>query len=270
MQTISIHLLSDIHLEKFGNSAPKLCDLVEGKADCLCLCGDIGDPFSITYERFLKQCADAEYRHVFIILGNHEYYHSYIEKVTKRLREMCNEINESIGAHEPKLIFLQNDKFDILGTNITVIGSTLWSKIIELERFDVYGALSDFRYIGDFKCVDDYNQQYHHCLQHIQRYISMLNPDRQAIVLTHHAPAMICGNPKHHGSTISSAFKNNLDDYILTNTNRIIAWFYGHDHYSMDSYIGSTRIVSNQLGYLNEKPYTKHKPIIFHLKKRIQ
>jgi len=44
-------------------------------ADVLCLAGDIGYPYSGIYREFLKQM-NSDFKKVFIIAGNHEYYNS--------------------------------------------------------------------------------------------------------------------------------------------------------------------------------------------------
>ena len=53
--------------------------------------------------------------------------------------------------------------------------------------------------------------------------------------------------PQHQDSPINSAFATELGDFIANS--RIDVWIYGHPHTNIDTIVGNTRIVSNQLGY---------------------
>ena len=54
--------------------------------------------------------------------------------------------------------------------------------------------------------------------------------------------------PQHQGSLLNSAFATEFGNYIADS--RISVWIYGHSHTNIDTTIGNTRIVSNQLGYV--------------------
>jgi hypothetical protein len=51
------------------------------------------------------------------------------------------------------------------------------------------------------------------------------------------------------GSVLNSVFATELGNYIADS--RIDAWIYGHSHTNIDSSIGNTTILCNQLGYVN-------------------
>ena len=53
---------------------------------------------------------------------------------------------------------------------------------------------------------------------------------------------------KHKGGLLNSAFATELGDYIADS--RIDAWIFVHSHANIDTTIGNTRIVCNQLGYV--------------------
>lgn len=56
--------------------------------------------------------------------------------------------------------------------------------------------------------------------------------------------------PYHRGSVLNSAFASEYGDLIADS--RIDAWIYGHSHTNIDTEIGGTRIISNQMGYVFE------------------
>ena len=49
---------------------------------------------------------------------------------------------------------------------------------------------------------------------------------------------------------LNSAFASEYEDLIADS--RIDAWIYGHSHTNIDTVIGGTRIISNQMGYVFE------------------
>jgi hypothetical protein len=68
-------------------------------------------------------------------------------------------------------------------------------------------------------------------------------------VVTHHLPTFDVVAPRHKSSPISSAFATELKEFIADSG--IDLWIYGHSHTNIDTVIGNTRIVSNQLGYVS-------------------
>ena len=49
-------------------------------------------------------------------------------------------------------------------------------------------------------------------------------------------------------SLINSAFATELGDFI--SNSRIDVWIYGHSHTNIETIIGNTKIVCNQMGYV--------------------
>ena len=54
--------------------------------------------------------------------------------------------------------------------------------------------------------------------------------------------------PHHKGSVLNSAFATDLSKLI--SDNNIDAWIYGHSHTNIDTEIGSTKVICNQMGYI--------------------
>ena len=72
-------MISDLHLEF---KTPKYTfPKIEAKCKNLFLLGDIGLPFiNEDYTNFLEEIAKS-FEHIFIVLGNHEFYRSTMEDV---------------------------------------------------------------------------------------------------------------------------------------------------------------------------------------------
>lgn len=79
---------------------------------------------------------------------------------------------------------------------------------------------------------------------------------KHVAVVTHHLPTLAVVASQHKGSVLNSAFATELGDFIVNS--RIDYWIYGHSHTNIDSTIGNTRIVSNQLGYVYSKEHLKN------------
>lgn len=259
----TFQVLSDTHLE-FYKHYPGLHHFIEapGTTDCLCLCGDIGDPFGESYKAFLEECASA-YKHTFIIAGNHEFYGHHLHTVHAKIRALCREISDS------KLVYLEKEGYDIPNTDLRVIGTTLWTQFDDDQ-------IHDIRYfLGDFGCIKEWSVEQNQsenraCVRFIQNELTMAN-EKKMIVMTHHAPVLQCGHPKHAGSQLSSAFKNDLQNIISESTSKIMAWVYGHDHHGMRFCIKDTVVASCQFGYPREHEcqqpsncviFCSHKPLL--------
>lgn len=240
------HVLSDIHLERY-KSFPGLHHFIHdpSTADFICLCGDIGDVHSAVYEDILYECAKT-YRGVFVILGNHEYHYGSMESTHTQMQHVLRKLNC------PNIHWLNNTSLDMDELGLRVVGTTLWTEIKGSQRAFVKKSITDFTLIDHWD-IDQCNETYKKNVEFIQREIEYAkSTGKRVLVLTHHAPLGICGSPAHRGSLISSAFKNDLHEMILKNHDTVVGWVYGHDHWSMQTRVGSTQVVSNQYGYPRE------------------
>ena len=256
---MNLYFVSDVHTElrkhKFCNKP-----IIEPTTtqshhkNILALCGDIGNPFSENYERFIALHAPL-FHHVFIVSGNHEYYS---HKKQKTISEIDTQIN-SVANKFDNVTFLQKNIFEI--DNYMFIGCTLWSNVDENAQL----CMTD--YIKTY-VLDDYNEkrlitymdvlQIHgNMLDWLEETINKHN-SKNIIVLTHHAPS----------------FKMTTDDkyskYYATDceylcTPPVRCWISGHTHKSIEILINTTTCASNCLGYPNEKEtlYIANKCITF-------
>ena len=107
---------------------------------------------------------------------------------------------------------------------------------------DFYQSLYD----GHRLTVEDYNAMHRYCLGFIRKSVQESTADK-VVIVTHHLPTRLVVAPEHKGSPINSTFSTELGEFIADS--RIDAWIYGHSHTNIDTVIGNTKIVSNQLGY---------------------
>lgn len=76
------------------------------------------------------------------------------------------------------------------------------------------------------------------------------NPNINIIVLTHHASSYVMLTNKD--DPLSQCYASNLDEDIKKYDN-IDYWLSGHTHLSKEIQIGSTTLMSNCMGYRDEK-----------------
>ncbi len=228
------HLLSDLHLEISAFDIDK----VPG-CNALILAGDIGDPSSSEYQALLKK-ASTLYLYVFIISGNHEVYSNTLEDTHKYIQTLCAEYDN--------VIFLNRSVFDI-DPDIRIIGTTLWSDIADDERSEIQMSIADFQYIQDWS-IEKCKYQHHLDVKFIKKEIQKASEEnKRLVVITHHAPMKGSSHPKHAGSTISSAFSTDLKELIKP---PVVAWIFGHVHYSCECMTNGVKLLSNQKGHDGE------------------
>lgn len=215
-------LLSDVHLE-FAPMRPP-----ENGADVMLLAGDIGDPFHEHYSRFLGECSRM-YKDVVLVAGNHEFYGSTIAETRTRLQDLC--------ATWPNVHFLYNEAVT-LKSGVKILGSTLWSSISEEDRHDVAW------YINDFRRIRNWSPE-HHNMMH-RKSTEWIQEEMPAdIVLTHFSPII---QDRQKGLDLVSVFSTDLRP-LMANCR---VWCFGHTHFSEDSSVQNTRILSNPRGYAGE------------------
>lgn len=238
---MKFYILSDLHLEMSNYNLEKIKDV-----DNLILAGDIGIPTSPEYESFIKKTSEL-YKNVFLITGNHEYYENDIRST--------NDIIELLIKEYDNVYFLNNKTIDI--DDYRIIGTILWSDIMEYERSEIQQYISDFRLIKNWS-IEKNNHEHFKNIQFIKNEIKRgLSDNKKLIIITHHAPLRnITCKPEHIGSLLSSAFSTDLS-YLFKKP--IVAWIFGHTHYSCNTTFNDIKLISNQRGYNDEK--TKFDPL---------
>lgn len=110
--------------------------------------------------------------------------------------------------------------------------------------------MNDFRQIkfnGKLLQIEEFNEMHETCIGFIRKNI-LESTAEHIIVVTHHLPTFQVVAPCHKDSVLNSAFASDNGDLI--GSNRIDTWIYGHSHTNIDTRIGGTKVLSNQMGYV--------------------
>ncbi|KAI9370076.1 acyl-CoA dehydrogenase/oxidase [Aspergillus egyptiacus] len=249
----AFQILSDLHLEN-----PVAYDLFEipRKAPYLALLGDIGtvgkdDGLFTFLETQLKR-----FELVFFLLGNHEPYDSDWATAKERVRrfseDMARQAQEQTGLG--KLVFLDQTRYDV-SDDVTVLGCTLYSRVLESQAERVSFGLNDFYMIADWtvEAHTDAHDADREWLNHQVSQISAANPHHKIVIFTHHSPTIApeASDPAHVNSPLSSGFSTDLTGEPCWGKPQVRLWAFGHTHYNCDYTEQRTgkRVVANQRGY---------------------
>lgn len=236
---VTVRILSDLHLD--------VADLQLGECepvDLFILAGDLGDPRSGAYVRFVDEVSAATRGTVVLVLGNHEHYGSTVHETIEHVR--------SLVKRWPNVTLLERECLDVEGTDLRVAGTTLWSLIDEEQRCDIGRCVSDFGFIQGWY-VEDHVHAHLESVRFLEEEVRRADEDgKRLVIVTHHAPSFrgTC-REEHRGSPFSSAYCTALDGMMHP---PIVAWVYGHTHHSNDIVVGGgVRLISNQRGLPFEK-----------------
>ncbi|BDD58456.1 hypothetical protein MPDQ_003410 [Monascus purpureus] len=252
MADIRLQILSDLHLE-----SPVAYDIfnINPKAPFLALLGDIGYVMDEGFFHFLRKQL-AIFHVVFLVLGNHEAYHSSWTETKSKVKRFKHDIDESSRRGEAlgKLVLLDQTRYDISPT-LTILGCTLFSCVTQEQMEGVSFGLNDFYRIRDWS-IEAHQEAHLADLSWLNREIDLISrfePDRKVIILTHYCPSMQeeVVDPKHRNSKLSSGFMTDLSDEQCWQRDIVTLWAFGHTHFNCDFRDLTTgkRIISNQRGY---------------------
>lgn len=228
-----IRYFSDLHLEFYNKKGiQELLLTIPLGLDEVCICaGDMGNPFSQGYDIFFN-FLQGNFKRVFVIAGNHEYYGSEIP--------LTNEFLVNYFKKFSNVRFLKNE-FEIY-EGFCFIGTTLWSQID-----DPLNKINDMYKIPNFTVLE-YNRLHKECLEFLGRALLQEN----CIVISHHLPSFLLINEKYLNSPSNQWFASNLDSFIEHNKERIKCWFYGHTHAGSIQQISGIPFLCNPIGYPGE------------------
>lgn len=252
MAEVQFQIISDLHLE-----SPAAYDIlhIDPQAPYLALIGDIGYVKDDGFFHFLRNHLKV-FRIVFLVLGNHEPYHSSWARTKSRVKLFESEVNDSYSRGETpsQLILLDQKRYDLSPT-LSILGCTLFSQVAQTQMESVSFGLNDFYHISDWS-VETHREAHQTDLEWLNREInsiSCLEPSRKVVVFTHYCP-LVSENvvdPKHRHSKISSGFMTDLSGELCWKQGVIKLWAFGHTHFNCDFRDAETgkRVVSNQRGY---------------------
>ena len=236
---MKIRYFSDLHLEFIKhNKIEKFIRKIPSGIDEICiLAGDIGNPYQLNYDIFMKFISK-NFIKKFVITGNHEYYNQ-----TKTIQE-TDEFMKNYFQQFDNISFLNNN-YEIYN-NYCFIGTTLWSKITN----PLYG-INDVYKIPNFDYIH-YNRLNMLSVDFLE---DALQNNENCIVITHHLPSNSLIDIKyktHKMLPYNQWFYCNMDELIETKGNKIKCWIYGHTHTPSNIIINEIPFLCNPIGYPNE------------------
>lgn len=249
-KTLRIQFVSDLHLEFPENRTFLEKHPLEVTGDILLIAGDtayldLPDSNKDSYSQYaFWDWASEHYKQVIVCFGNHDFYGYY--DLASIPDGYCKTIRSNVHGYYNSVIHLGN---------ADIVVSTLWSHIEPDKAYYTERNVSDFyriKHKGHRLTVEDFNLEHKRCLSFVKDAVKKSTASK-IIVLTHHVPTMLCTAEEFKGSIINGAFTVALGDYILDSD--IDYWIYGHSHRNIDTQIGRTHILSNQLGYVD---YNEH------------
>lgn len=231
---------SDLHLE-FGYKV----DIVgQDAGDVLIMAGDI---CNLRDKRPLARItAGWPDKPILYVPGNHEYYTR-----TPWIQEMEG-LKIWAATEKPNMHVLDNEGVT-LHNNYHFFGGTMWTDFNGLNMADMRTAeesMSDFRLIqtgrgNTLRAADTCD--YHAVFKtELARWLRCPMSGRR-IVISHHTP-IDAPSTKYLKSSLRPAFVS-LDMPPIIRANGIDLWICGHTHENLDTFVGRTRVVSNQRGY---------------------
>jgi len=234
--------MSDLHLE--ARNEYVTFD-IPSEAPYLILAGDIGLlRHKGDFQAFLERMC-CRYERVFLIPGNHEYYHT----VRSEAMLVADDIAEQLEASG--VVWMDRKRVDIDGGDIILLGCTLHTHVPEEARPLVLKRIQDFSRIGDWS-IAQHNDEYRKDRDWLQQSlvdISASQPTSRVIIVTHFPPTF--NHTSGHGPAddLSRAWygSTTLDDLQgWVGTDQISHWVWGHTHWNNSFSCKTIQVLSNQ------------------------
>lgn len=254
---MQLRYISDIHLEHM-NSMYQVNKFIQTfqpnptiQDEVCILAGDIGNPYSKSYETFLQHCASS-FQKTFLVAGNHEFY-AHGHSIPDTLKQI-----QAVVSKYPTITFLHNASEDYQG--IRFIGTILWSKITNPAY-----TINDTKYIKGMT-IETYQTLHQQDLQFLTD--TLATTTEPTIVITHHMPSYSLIHPNYitpHMQPYNQWFATDLDALIKTYQSRIQGWFYGHTHMPSQTTLHGVSMLCNPKGYPHESSPSQTPVRTFHV-----
>ena len=186
------------------------------------------------------------YDRVFVLLGPHEGYGRSWDETLRLVQAACQAAGSNVH-------FCNRSTFEI--GDIRILATTLWTDIDLALRYECSRLCYDFHLISIYnyetqkerKLTPADTTRWHQLEQQWLRDELRKEPHRPTVILTHHAPSLVCLEPDVFPTESSAQLScSKLDDLFQ---DPVICWAYGCTHFPFDCKAGTTRLVSNPAGY---------------------
>ena len=250
--------VSDIHLELWKDKMPVMKE--DKEIHGLALLGDIGNPFSDNYREFLMDCS-SKFNNVYLLAGNHEYYHT-VDKLPNLRNYVIDQIFNvvaSINRTNTNVYFLDNNHCPLKIEDRThiLIGSTLFSN----HKIDSKGPNTPKHIVKFNKFL---NHEHIYSLEWITRFLHSVKLNNQiwnsnisVTMLTHYVPTKQLIEPKYLKNRSLQKYKETSEqsrffcnlEYMMNDP--IKHWLCGHTHSKIEKRINNVECGINTVGYMN-------------------
>lgn len=244
--SVSIQLLSDLHLERPANAAWLQAHPLPAVAPVLVLAGDVAPLGSLHSEpvvRLLDWC-EAHFEHTWWVPGNHEYYGPGAPDVMATLPTWHMDVRPSVhlcnGVEVP------------LGGDAALFLTTMWTPVSPENQSTVDAHLTQGAPVtcgGRPMRAADYARLHAACFGWLQQALAA-SAARHKVVVTHHCP-VLAEDPAYGGNGLTEVFVTDHAQFISTCGAE--HWAFGHTHYNAASgqQLGPCTLHSNQLGWVS-------------------
>lgn len=189
--------------------------------------------------------------HVIVVLGNHDRWEGCLGELEASFKKEMLELGVT------NVSLLERDCWEDTSTNNIFVGATLWtdmdnhSPLKMLEARNLMAA--DFKYIrkAGYKHfhAEDWCSEHTKAVKYID-FIAMNNPDKQIVVVSHHAPSYSSVHRKYRGQDSNCYYASSLENLIRRDN--ITHWIHGHTHDSFNYHIYNCNVLCNPYGYRGE------------------
>lgn len=248
----SFRVISDIHFELFRNLG-EIESFIQHfvslpKTDYLILAGDIGkvtenQTLCTGFPLFLDSI-QSQYKKIFYVLGNHEYY-SYdardlLKPMTPPPKRDVLSLYRSLLGNYSNVVLLENELYED-DDGFTLYGTTLWSKI----HPDGFERMND----SHFLTLEDYLAKHEEAVNKL----TQLEDKSVDIIVTHHMPSHRFTHPKYRrlGKELNSAFSSDCEPLFSKAKTH---WIFGHTHVPINRNEDQVQFICNPVGYRGENP----------------
>lgn len=257
---------SDVHVEIREKEAPAAWSATlplglgpdlsayRGATDLLILAGDIGrlrSTRNVSPLDYARQAADFLGCRAVLVPGNHEYYRGSFEEDRALL----------LAAADARLSVL--DRGEAFIGSLRLLGATLWTDYALIGDRPAAMEAAE-REIVDHKLIrrgegpalfSPEDALAEHRLSRAWLARKLAQPHRgPTILVTHHVPHPLAAHPGHGLNELAPAFCSDCSELIEAAAGAgVMAWIFGHHHWSLAAEIGGVRLLSAQPGYPGEE-----------------
>lgn len=260
MKKLLVDYISDIHFNSYKFDITKYL-IEEKQSNILIIAGDVGHNLeeNIYNIKILKKF----YKHILIVLGNHDYYFYKGEKFkgekflnsfdkVEKSKEAYNNI-EGVHCFNGDIIEIEGIKFggaDSWYSNDYLINYFKKTSSIKKTLNLWNKSINDASYIFDQK---NQNQINFFEKIYLKEFNKLLNiKDEVDVMISHVNPSILKEHQaiKYSESIITTFF--NFDGRKIFENSNIKYWFFGHTHTKLNFIINKINFLCNPLGYPSE------------------